>query len=55
MYILVLLNGLQGQGIIVDHNSVELFDSIPQQYKDAAAQLHMILWIVRLEEISTNI
>jgi len=38
----LLLNGLQGQGIVVDHNSIELFDSIPEQYKDAAAQLHMI-------------
>ena len=27
---------------LAHHNSVELFDSIPQQYKDAAAQLHMI-------------
>lgn len=36
------INGSIGQGIVVDHNSVELFDSIPQQYKEAAAQMHML-------------
>ena len=30
------------QGIVVDHNSVELFDSIPQQYKEAASKMNML-------------
>ncbi len=37
-----LLNGSQGQAILVDHRSIQLFDSIPQAYKEAAAQLHML-------------
>lgn len=36
------INGSIGQGIVVDHNSVELFDSIPQQYKEAASKMNML-------------
>ena len=39
---LYLVRSVFSQGIVVDHHSVVLFDSIPQQYKDAAAQLHML-------------